>query len=118
MSEEIKRSNVVLFPDEIQQVIDLLRAVRPFAHPSHEERLSAFIKDLHERSQVDDLDVARQEMALYGLSDCEFDRDDSPAVSPGDDPGAYVQIWQWIPDGWLNADIREKHQLGEFAESP
>ena len=27
-----------------------------------------------------------------------YDFDDKPQVSPGDDPGAYVQVWVWIAD--------------------
>jgi hypothetical protein len=33
-----------------------------------------------------------------GFDDNDFDVDDKPAVSNGEDAGAYVAIWHWMSD--------------------
>lgn len=36
--------------------------------------------------------------------------DDSPTVSRGDDPGAYVQYWCWVPDDEASQEFKRRRK--------
>ena len=50
-----------------------------------------------------------QYRAAAGDVGCTYDMqvDGDAKVSTGLDPGAWVQVWVWVPDAWLSDDVEE-----------
>lgn len=49
------------------------------------------------------IDQYRNSAKKHFHSDGEIEIDDKAAVSKGDDEGAYVQAWIWVPDDLLDS---------------
>lgn len=59
--------------------------------------LEAWLEDKCARTERDHAYAeAAKEAFVTRCDDNDFDIDDCPVVSAGDDPGAYVSIWMWV----------------------
>lgn len=98
------RSNLVLFPEEVERVITLLKA------GGSESRKLA--EEFDRRSTFNDLEMFYGAIALESLDEGDFDRDDRPALSPGED-GVYVQIWRHVPPGEVLSHLLDTQDAPE-----
>ena len=64
--------------------------LKRIAHRTH-------LVDLGQREKLAYIEAARRIYAEEGT----LEIDDDASVSPGDDPGAYVQAWVWVEDAEL-----------------
>ena len=96
--------NVVVTPD---LMIRILEAVGKSGNQE-------LYDDLVERSSKTPLtDAYAEALGGMNLDEGDYDFDQDPDVSPGDDPGAYVQIWAWVPDTELPEEFQEKKETDE-----
>jgi len=95
------RSNVVVFPQDVR---DLLEVLAQSNHPRATTLLE--ILDLNSRSSERG-EAYREAMEM---DEDGVDQDDSPAVSHADDnSGTYVQVWKWVPRSAMLQKLFERH---------
>jgi hypothetical protein len=100
-AKKVKLTYAVLSPEQLGQIISAL-----CRGDSQAKQLAAEIERLW---RSDEIIEAYQKLARAGLSDEDFDVDQFPTVSQDcDEPGAYVQVWKWIPAHELPEQLWKK----------
>ena len=100
-AKKVKLTYAVLSPEQLGQIISAL-----CRGDSQAKQLAAEIERLF---QSDEIVEAYQELAWDGLDELDFDVDQFPTVSQDcDEPGAYVQVWKWIPAHELPEQLWKK----------
>ncbi len=79
----------------LQAIIDAANANRLPLSPAMQKAI-AQCRELHAASQGPRADWFREHAA--GVSDDSPEIDDGALISEGDDPGAYVMAWVWVPE--------------------
>ena len=95
--------NLPLTPEEDEALKSLLESIKPTSleAPETEQTKALFriyskIIEFRKPKSPMELDYIERARDLY-VEDGKLEIDDVPLVSLGDDPGAYVQAWVWVP---------------------